>query len=149
MTSDILRRRGRERGATLVEAALVLGILMMTIFTVVEIQRMLLIYTTLTHAADSGLRYAIVHGSKRSGSGADGPSGPASDPTQVVSVVQYYTSAGSLNPDRTTISVTYPDGTNDPGQHVRVRVGYAYDPFTAYFPLSINLSGEAQGIITF
>ncbi len=107
-------------------------------------------------AADAGLRYAIVHGAKRTGSGADGPSGPADNPTQVLNVIEYYTGAGSLDVSKLTISVNYPDpgtaicgGGNNPGCHVRVRVSYAYDPFTAYFPLAVNLSGEGQGIITY
>lgn len=144
-----IHRRRRERGAILVELAFVGLILTMTIFTVIEIYRMVLVHTTVTHAADAGLRYAIVHGSKRTGTGVDGPSGPSNNPTQVLNVIQYYTSAASLDPNKLTTSVTYPDSGNDPGNHVRVRVAYAYDPFTAYFPLSINLSGEGQGIITY
>jgi Flp pilus assembly pilin Flp len=152
MTCTIKLFRRRERGAMLVELALVGGMLIVTIFGTLEITRMLLVYTTVTHAADAGLRYAIVHGHNKLGAGADGPSGPSANPTQVLNVIKYYTAAGSLNPNNLTISVTYPDTTgngNDPGQHVRVRVSYAYDPFTAFFPLAVNLSGETQGIITF
>jgi Flp pilus assembly pilin Flp len=142
-------RRLRERGATLVEFAFVAVLLVMVIFAVIEIERMVLVYTTISQATDAGVRYAIVHGSKRTATGVDGPSGPGTNPTEVVNVIKYYAGMGLLDVSKLDISVTYPSSSNDPGQVVKVSVGYPYDPLTVYFPLSVNLASQTQGVITF
>jgi hypothetical protein len=112
--------------------------------------RIVLVYTTVANAARVGARYAIVHGSYRTGSGATGPSGPGST-TQVETVVKNFASAGLLDTSRLTITVTYPDGTNGPGKAVKVAVTYPYDPFVRFFnsSLSVTLGSTSRGIITF
>ena len=142
-------RRQRERGATLVEFAIVAVLLFVVIFAVIDIERMLLVYTTMTHSADAGVRYAIVHGSKRSGTGPDGPSGPGANPTEVVNVVKNYAGMGLLDVSRVTVNVTYPNASNDPGKLVKVSISYPFDPFSVYFPLSVTMSGQTQGVITY
>ena len=110
---------------------------------------MLIVYTAIANAASAGTRYAIVHGSSRSGSGVDGASGPGSY-TQVQTVVRNYAAASPLDSTRLTINVTYPDSSNNPGNRVRVAVIYPYDPFTwTALPLSVNLSSQSQGVIEF
>jgi Flp pilus assembly protein TadG len=141
--------RRRERGATLIEFAFVAVVLVTLLFGVIEIERMIIVYNTMAHAADAGVRYAIVHGSKRTGTGVDGPSGPGANPTQVVNVVQTYAGMGVLDVSRLSISVTYPSTRNDPGEVVMVTVSYPYDPLTRYFPLSVTLSSRTQSVITF
>ena|SRR5689334_6866832 len=139
-----------RRGSALVEFALTVFLLLMVIFGVVEMQRMLLVYTTLNNAARAGVRYAITHGQDRaSGSGADGPSS-AADHTQVDTVVKNFASAGLLTVSNLNITVEYPDLSTRPGDRVKVNVKYTYDPIVRWFtPLQVTLGSTSWGRITF
>jgi Flp pilus assembly protein TadG len=150
MTSrDRHRRRIRTRGQTLVEFSLVAFLTIVLLLSIVEISRMVLVYTTVANAARAGARYAIVHGATRTGSGVDGPSGPTANPLQVVTVVRNFASAGLLSPGILVITVNYPGASNAPGQTVTVAVVYPYDPLTTYFPLRVRLGSLSQGVISF
>ena len=146
-------KRAREKGAIQVEFAFVAITLFLLIFAVVEIERMLLVYTTLANSTKAAVRYAIVHGDDRLGTGVVGPSSSGSH-ANVNAVVTNLAQAGSLSSANLTVNVTYTacaacDGvSNHPGSTVSVEAIYAYDPFTA-LPLSVNLRSVSQGIITF
>ena len=142
-------RRRRRGGQTLVEFSLVAVLSVILLLSIVEISRMALVYTTVANAARTGARYAIVHGATRSGTGADGPSGPAQNPPEVVTVIQNFASAGLLSTGNLSITVNYPGASNAPGQLVSVTVIYPYDPLTAYFPLRVRLGSTSQGVIAF
>jgi len=137
------------RGQTLVEFSLVAFLCMVLLLSVVEISRMALVYTTVANAARAGARYSIVHGGTRLGSGVDGPSGPAQNPDQVVTVIKNFASGGLLTPSNLIITVNYPGASNAPGQQVSVTVIYPYDPLTTYFPLRVRLGSVSQGVIAF
>jgi Flp pilus assembly protein TadG len=145
-----IRRLNEERGSYMVEFAIVAFLFSIMLFGVVEMGRMILVYTTVANATRVGARYAIVHGGFRTGSGSTGPSGPGNT-TQVETVVKNFASAGLLNTSRLTITVTYPDGNNAAGSAVNVVVTYPYDPFVRYFnsPLSVTLGSTSRGVITF
>jgi hypothetical protein len=122
-----------------------------------ELDRMVLLYVAVADSARAGVRYAITHGSDRSGTGVDASSGPADNPAQVVTVIKNFASTGILNTAALTstctagspgICVSYPAGTNGPGSLVKVSVIYTYDPFTV-LPFGVNLSSTTQGIITY
>jgi Flp pilus assembly protein TadG len=145
------RWRG-ERGSTAVEFSLIGFTFIILLLGVVEMGRMVLVYTTIANAARAGARYAIVHGGERTATGVDGPSGPSStQTTQVQTVVQNFASAGLLNTSSLVITVAYPDGTNTAGSHVTVTVTYPYDPLIPFFNslLSKTLGSTSQGIITY
>lgn len=140
-----MRRISGTRGQSLVEFSLVAVLLVMVLLGVVEICRMVLVYTTVANGARIGVRYAMVHGSDSSVS-----------TSQVQTLVNGYLHAGTVNSANATVSVSYPDpvgaassGCTSPGCHVTVTVSYPYDPFTTYFPLSVNLGSTSQGVITF
>jgi len=139
--------RARQRGTSLIEFSLVAFHLMLVLFTVFELSRMILVSNTVAHSARTAVRYAIVHGATRTGTGVDGASGP-SDYSQVTANIKKYASTGLLNTARLTTTVSYPDGTNTPGSRVNVTVVYPYDPFSL-LPLHINLGSTSQGIICF
>jgi Flp pilus assembly protein TadG len=142
-------RRGGARGQTLVEFSLVAFMCVILLLSIVELSRMALVYTTVANAARAGARYAIVHGGTRTGSGVDGPSGPAGNPPQVVTVVKNFASAGLLSTSNLSITIAYPGGSNAPGQLVSVAVVYPYDPLTTYSPLRVRLGSMSQGVIAF
>jgi Flp pilus assembly protein TadG len=141
--------RSDRAGQTLVEFSLVTFLTIILLLAVVEISRMVLVYTTVANAARAGARYAVVHGSDRTGGGADGPSGPGNNPAQVVTVIKNFASAGLLTTSNLIISVNYPGASNLPGQLLSVTVIYPYDPFTSYFPLRVRLGSVTQGVILY
>ena len=134
----------------MVEFSLIAVMLVIVLLAIVEMGRMVLVYTTVANAARAGARYAIVHGGERTGSGATGPSGPGST-TQVQTVVKNFASAGLLNTSNLTITVSYPNGLNTAGSLVSVTVTYPYDPLLPYFStiLSTTLGSTSEGVITF
>jgi hypothetical protein len=139
----------RENGQTLVEFSIVTVLSVIMLLSIVEFSRMALVYTTVANAARAGGRYAIVHGATRTGSGVDGPSGPGANPSQVVTVIQNFASAGLLTIGSLIITVNYPGASNLPGQLVSITVIYPYDPLTTYFPLRVRLGSTSQGVIAF
>ncbi len=145
--SPCQRRRKRQQGAGLIEFALVALQLMLVLLSLLEFGRMVLVTTSVANAARTGIRYAIVHGSTRTGSGVDGPSGPSLT-THIEANVRYYASAGLIDAARLNVAVSYPDGDNDPGSRVRITLVYPYDPFTV-LPLSVNLASTSEGVISF
>jgi Flp pilus assembly protein TadG len=142
-------RRKKSRGGTLIEFTLVAFLLIIVLLSVVEMGRMVLVYTTVTNSARAAARYAIVHGGLRTGSGTNGPSGPADDPPEVVQVVKNFAHTGLLDVTRLTIQVTYPNGTNTVGSSVNVVVSYAYNPMIGLLPLRVPLSNASRGVIVF
>ena len=147
-----IKRNSAESGATIIEFALVTLILMIVIFASIEFDRMMLVYTTLANSARVGVRYAIVHGEDRTGTGD--PASGATDSSGVVTVVKNFASAGMLDTSALTVTVSYPASTSstDPGNTrgsvVAVSVAYPYDPFVA-LPLHVTLRSATQGIIVF
>src|SRR5689334_9766528 len=91
---NVARRRS-SRGAGLLEFAFIAMALMVVLFTGIEIDRMGFVYANLADAAKAGMRYAIVHGSDRTGTGVDGPSSSA-DSSQVVQAVKNYVTGVDL-----------------------------------------------------
>ena len=142
-------RAGRA-GQTLVEFSVVTVLTVIMLLFVVETGRMLLVYTTVANAARAGLRYAIVHGNSRStGATVDSASGPGNNPTQVVTVVKNFASGGLLSTNLLVVTVTYPGGSNAPGQYVTVSAVYPYNPLITYFSKTLRLGSATQGIIVF
>jgi Flp pilus assembly protein TadG len=131
----------------LVEFAIVVFPLIMVLLSIVEMGRMVLVYTTMANAARAGARYAIVHG----GDLSSGGSGPTADPAAVITVVNNFASAGLLNTSNLVVHVTYPSGLNTAGYPVVVTTSYVYDPLVAYFDssLSVTLASTSEGVITF
>lgn len=140
-------RRTGQQGSALVEFSLVALQLCIVLLAVVEFGRMVLVSTTVAHAARTAVRYAIVHGGTRTGTGTDGPSGPGSTSEIQANLVRY-AGTGLMDTSRLVVAVTYPDGNNNPGSRVMVTVRYPYNPFTV-LPLRVNLGSTTEGVICF
>lgn len=150
---------GHEEGNAIAEFGACAVLLVMVLIGVVELGRMILVYTTIADATRAGARYAIVHGADRTGSGADGPSGQGSD-AQVKTVVKNFASAGMITLPDTAINVTYPQASatglctssgNLAGCQVQVSVTYQFLPLLGYYNsmLSVPLSSTSEGVIAF
>jgi len=155
MTNHWVIRCKCEEGAAIVEFSLLTVLLIMIMLSVVEMSRMILVYTTMADAARAGVRYAMVHGGERSGSGPNGASGPSSGTSctcpEVSTVVNNFAAAGLIDTASVNTTVTYPDSSNAAGSRVTVKVDYTYNPLVGYFVpyLSRTLSSTSQGVITF
>jgi Flp pilus assembly protein TadG len=146
-----------ESGSTLVEFSLVTFLLLIVMFGLVEMTRMILVYTAISNSARAGVRYAMVHGADRPTTGVSAVyqqtpvSCAPSSCTQIQTVVRNYASAGLLNSNNVTVSVSFPDSTNTVGSRVQVTATYTYNPLIGYFNsmLSKSLSSTSEGIIVF
>jgi len=142
------RRITGSRGASLVEFSLCVFLLIMVLMSIVEMGRLVLLYTTVANAARGAARYAIVHGSNRTGSGSTGPSGPGANPPEVVLVARNF--ATILNEAELIVTVGYPGGNNNVGSLVTVTVSYPFDPLLGYFSFGgLQLRNTSQGVIAF
>lgn len=150
MAARSVRRTPGNRGQTLIEFCLSVLMLVMLLIGVVEISRMVVVYTTVANAVKTGTRYAIVNGSD-----ASSPSGPSADDATVIGIVKNFASAGGLNTANLTVHVNYysvggvTPACNNVGCWVQVTASYPYDPLTSYFPISTNLGSTSEGAITF
>jgi|HubBroStandDraft_6_1064221.scaffolds.fasta_scaffold415838_2 Flp pilus assembly protein TadG len=146
----VTKRTFGRSGQSLVEFALTAFLTVITLLFVVEMGRMLLVYTAVANAARAGVRYAVVHGSSRTtGAAQNDASGPSSNPAQVVTVVDNFAGIGPLTTGLLVVSVTYPGSSNAPGQPVNVSVVYPYDPLITFFPSTLRLGSAARGIILY
>ena len=146
----VTKRTFGRSGQSLVEFALTAFLTVITLLFVVEMGRMLLVYTAVANAARAGVRYAVVHGSSRTtGAAQNDASGPSSNPAQVVTVVDNFAGIGPLTTGLLVVSVTYPGFSNAPGQPVNVSVVYPYDPLITFFPSTLRLGSAARGIILY
>ncbi len=137
-----LRRRIRklrrdERGAELIEFAVVSLLVLALVFGVMEFGRGIWFYGTVAHLAREGARYAIVRGSE---------SPRTTDPVEVQTYVD--TIAGGLT--GLTVTTTWDDPSKDPGTVVQVRVD---KPFVPALPMgglgNITLSSTSRMVIAF
>jgi Flp pilus assembly protein TadG len=120
------------------EFSFVTLLLFMVMFTMFEIDRMVLVMTALADATRAGMRYTIVHG-------ADNPT----TTTNIKTVVKDFAASGALSTSRLNFpNLTYTTAMT-PGTKVDMTVTYTYDPLTSYFPLSVTLSSTSEGIITY
>jgi Flp pilus assembly protein TadG len=145
-----VRRWRTDQGNVLVEFTFIVIMLVMVMLGIVEMGRMMLVYTTVANSARAGARYAIVHGAERTGSGVNGPSGPGNT-TQVKTVVRNFAGAGLVDISKLNINVAYPNGTSTADSPVTVTVTYPYDPWVPYFRslLNVTLGSTSEGVITF
>jgi Flp pilus assembly protein TadG len=133
-------RRG-ELGQALVEFSLSFIAFAALILGMIDAGRAVWNYNTLAEATREGTRYAIVHGASSSN-----PSGPG-DTQDVVDEVEQF--AGGLNTDQLSVTVTWPDTTNEPGDRVTVESVYTYEPiFGLLGPISFDLRSESTMTIT-
>ena len=110
------------------------------------------VYTAsvLADAAKEGVRYAEVHGSNTTLCSGPNVANPcANDPlaNNVGALVKSYAKASLHNTAAISVSVTYPDGTNDAPNRVVVTVSYTYVPYINLSFFHPTLTTHAQGRI--
>lgn len=109
-----IARKRDQRGATMVEFALFFLLFLTLTVGLMELGRGIWTFTTLSHAARQGARYAIVHGSQY-------PLGDGD--TSIEDVVR--ANAVGLDPANIAVTATY-DTTNEAGEVIQVRAQYPF-----------------------
>ena len=156
MSKSVGARDDSQRGATLVEFALALPIMMLILFGILDFSSAVRYSNSLSHAAREGARLASVQNYSGGGWGAVGNapgiySGSASVPNNSV-VARVVTHSNVPNPALLSIQI----GTNGLGSTqpymnmpVTVQVTYPYTPTTTLIVggASINLSSRATMLI--
>lgn len=143
-------RLSRQEGASLVEFSVTAFMFVVLLLGIIEMGRMVIVYTALSNAAHAGLRYAIVHGGDNTSSGMAKTCAPSSC-TGVNTAVKNFASAGLINTSNVTTSVSFPDSSTAAGSRVAVTVSYTYDPLVSWFnsKLRVNMGSTSQGVIVF
>ena len=127
--------RIHEDGATALEFALAGILIFALLFGIIELAGALYSFVVLSHAADEGLRYAIVHS-------ADGNALVANTTAKVVNEVgiSFHDTSGM------TVTVAAPDGSFAPPNRVSVSLRYPFVPYFGLFlPHPPTMTAYAQG----
>jgi len=140
-------KQSAEEGSSLVEFSMVAFLFVIVLLGVVEMARMVLVYTALNDAARAGVRYAIVHGSDSSSAVA--ACNLCDD--ELATTVQNFAASGLIHRSSVTTKLTLPDGATKPGSRVDVTVSYTYDPLVSYFgsKLNVPMGATSEGVIVF
>lgn len=134
-SSTTFSRRGRRvrRGATLTETAIVLMIFLVLIFGMLDLGIMVARQQMLAQAARSGARAAIVRGEYADLLGPMGPTaitGYASDSHAVAAAARPHLLL--MTPSSVRLNVSWPDGSNEFDQRVRVSTSADFTPLITF-----------------
>jgi len=136
-----------EHGTTLIEAAISITLLLSLIFGIMAGGLMLYTYHFLSYAARAGCRYAMVRGSA-----CDNSNGMPDCPNVTSAQVQTYLRSLpqlGLDPTQLTVTMSWPNGTDKPGDPVAVTAQYPF-PFFVPFVTSqtVNMHSTSQMVIS-
>lgn len=135
MRGNRIRAR-REDGQALVEMALVLPLLLVVVFGILEFGRLLNYWLDQNHIASQGARYAAVN---RNPGG-----GTLASYLQGLGTTDELRTGSSSVTDPLRVCVSFPDGTSDVGDPVRVRATSTYNFLPILDLLPVTVTGEAD-----
>ena len=132
-------RNQRQKGAAIVEFTLSFLLFIVLSIGLFEMARAMWVWTTLSHAARAGARYAMVHGN--------------SSPVTDSAIEQVVTDqAIGLVKNNITVTVTWEDAAKDPGDFVEVRAMYPFGFVTGSAIISnssMQLGSTARMIVAY
>lgn len=133
-----MRQRDADGGQAIVEFALILPVLLLLILGLINVALAIEQENTLANAAREGARYAIVHGST-----ATSPIGPCSSCTNatVTSIV----ANAAVSVPSVSVTIDYPDSSNDRGNRVSVDATAPFVPIPAQYLLNGALTVTLRG----
>jgi len=144
----ITRNAQRERGSALVEFALTTLFVLVLVFSIWETIMIVYTYNVMAGAAKEGVRYAVVHGSGNSVLCSAPCSGTCTTTVGCVqNVVRVYAKYSFHDVSALTATMTYPDGSTQAPNRVRVVVSYVYKPFFALGWTAPTVNAAAEGRI--
>lgn len=124
----------QRRGVAIVEGALIVTVLFLTLFTMLDLGLAVLRYNSLTEASSRVARAAIVHGENAPAQlGVWGPesySATADDDSKVAAAARPVLVA--VDPASVRVFVEWPDGHNRIDDRVRVSLQQDYQPLFSF-----------------
>ena len=130
-------RKHNQKGATMVEYALVLLLFLTALYAIMEFGRFIFAYNVLAGATREGARYAIVHGNK---------SGSAATASDIQDKVRTW--AVGLDTTSLSVTTTWAPG-NGPGSTVSIQSSYPLTPMTGLiFTSPITIGSHSQMVIS-
>jgi hypothetical protein len=143
----ITRNTRNDRGSALVEFALTTLLVLVLVFSVWETIMIVYTYNVMAGAAKEGVRYAVVHGAGNSVLCTAPCTGTCTTTVGCVqNVVQDYAKYSFHDVSALTATVTYPDGSSQAPNRVRVVVTYAYQPYFSlgWTPPTVKAAAEGR-----
>jgi Flp pilus assembly protein TadG len=130
-------RRPIRRGAAMLEAAIVLPVFLILVLGTIDTGLAVFRHNTLSQAARTGVRHAMVHGENATAGWNGGPWGPTTidqdmTATGVPVVAAVQPTLFDMPADQTRIRVEWPDGHNRIRDSVRVTVTSTYTPMITW-----------------
>ena len=135
--------RHYQRGASLPETAIVIGVVLMLLFGIIDFSRYMYTYAFVTNSAREGARWAMVRGSECSTNIPNGTSFHCNASTSDVQTYVQSLSVGLTNPSSIAASAAWPgtcplagsnSPSNGPGCIVAVTVSYPFKFILPYMP---------------
>jgi len=124
-------RSRRQRGQSLLETAMMIVVVFTVVFWIFELGWVMYTYAVMADAANEGVRYAIVH------SGGDA--------TGTQAKVKTFAQTSLHDVSAISTSVSFPDGSSAPPNHVVVTVSYTYVPWLKQFINTPTMTTYAEG----
>jgi Flp pilus assembly protein TadG len=149
------RRLRKQRGATQVEFALTIFVVIIVALWMIEMIGFIYSYSVMADAAKEGVRYAVVRGcgtDSATCSGVCAAPNACTDSTGANVRARVLNYAGLTfhdvsNLDNTNVLVTYPDGPATSPNRVRVVVQYPFIPWFGRLGLRPTVRAAAEGRI--
>jgi hypothetical protein len=136
----------KRAGATTIETAIVLSLFLMLCFAILNLGLSTFRYNVLGAAARRVARESIVHGAAASPErevwGPTSFSGHVADRHAIAEIVA--TILPTMNPADVAVEVSWPDGENQEGDRVRVRLSFVDAPFVPFMSLGAPLTLKAD-----
>lgn len=134
-----MQTRKRQRGQATIESAFALLVFFPVLFAIVEFGHLIYTYNYVHYMARDATRYASVRGST---------SGRAATSASIETYVR--DQAIAMDPAQLTVTTTFPDGGNAPGQAVKVTVSYPFPAIVSWvLPASTTVTSASQMIILY
>ena len=129
-------KKCRQGAQTMVEFAMILVVTLTLIFGIIQASLALYAYSFVSYAARSGVRYAMVRGSR------------SSSPATSSSVQTYVQGlAMGLNTSSLTVNTSW-NPNNNPGSTVTVSVSYVFTPLTGLlWSSNLTMSSTATSLV--
>jgi Flp pilus assembly protein TadG len=149
-----VKRRNKERGASLPETAIVMAVLLALIFGIIDFGRALYTYSFVAQAARQGARWAIVRGSQCT----QLDHCPAQAGTTDIQPFVRGLNEGATDPNSLTATLSFPPssgcsvsaaGGNAQGCVAQVTVNYPFKFMLPFLPgATINMSSTSKMVIS-
>jgi Flp pilus assembly protein TadG len=152
---QVRSRRSIRRGASLVEAAIILPIFLTLALGTIDVGLAVFQNHAIAEASRQGARIASVHGSLAPSGWNGGPwgttaySGAGNSTDTIPSTMSAAGAFAGLNPANVTVSVSWPDNGNNGqnGDRVQVQVSSTWTPIYTYLFGGLSVKLQATSIM--